>query len=772
MENQTVNILMVDDRVENLMAIEAVLTSPEYCLVRAASGEEALRHVLKMDFAVILLDVQMPGIDGFETAQLIRAREKSKDIPIIFITALSQTQEHVSNGYQVGAIDYLFKPFPPLILKSKVAEFVKIYKAQRQIQEQNHLILENSKELEAAYTRLQKSEALSRAITETSIDSLFTLAGNGKIQSVNPAGSQMFGYSEEDFLQMKISKLVPLFSSCSLEDVKQGIIVESIAVRQDGSEFPVDIQLTNITIENEPFFVISIRDITERKNQYLQLEKLVQQRTAELLVSNQNLQREIEEKNKMMRTVSESRQMYKSLFQYHPDAVYSFDLEGRFISLNRGLSQLTGLSPEELLNHHFIGLVAERDREKTLANFQSAVNGEPQNYELEICHKEGHIVQTNVTNIPIIVDDQVIGVYGIAKDISLQKKLWQELAESEDKYRQLVEESPEAIIVQRLDSQKCSFINKTGLNLLGVQNGEDIIGKSLEPFVHPSQYIELLDKIEAIKAGLKVSTFDSKFITQHKDIIDVQVKCIPFVYRGVPSLHIVVRDITELKQSREFIKQSEKLTVVGELAAGIAHEIRNPLTSLRGFTQLLEYQMDTKVEYVPIMISEIDRINTIVSELLLLAKPNHVDFQRIELLQIIENIITLMKAQANLHGVEIVLRSQDIHSYYIYGLENKLKQVFINLLKNAIEAMPNGGNIVIQLERLGGQIKISVMDQGGGIPREFLDKIGQPFFTTKHTGTGLGIMVCQSIIDSHQGTMFIHSEEGKGTTVEIVLGGC
>jgi PAS domain S-box-containing protein len=772
MENKTVNILMVDDRVENLLALEAVLTSPDYRLVSATSGEEALRYVLKMDFAVILLDVQMPGIDGFETAQLIRAREKSKEIPIIFITALSQTKEHVSNGYQVGAIDYLFKPFPPLVLKSKVAEFVNIFKAKRQIHEQNKLINKSNAELKAAYTRLQKSEALSRAITETSIDSLFTVAEDGTIQSVNPASYQMFGYSKEEFLQMELQAILPLFGTSSLESVKQGTILESTAKRHDGSEFPIDLQITSIRVDKDKFFIISIRDITERKYQYIQLERLVQQRTEELLISNQKLQKEIEEKNKMMRTVRESKQVYKSLFQYHPDAVYSFDLEGNYISLNQGLTQLTGRGSDELLNRHFIDLIDGKDRDKTMEYFRLAVSGEPQNYEIDICHKEGHIVHVNVTNIPIIVDNQVIGVYGIAKDISLQNKLWQELAESEDKYRQLVEESPEAIIVQQLDSQICSFINKTGLNLLGIENSDAILGKSLESFVHPSEYNVLLEKMEALKEGLEATSFDSKFVTQHQDVVDVQVKCIPFVYRGVPSIHIVVRDITELKQSREFIKQSEKLTVVGELAAGIAHEIRNPLTSLRGFTQLLEFQMDTNVEYVPIMISEIDRINTIVSELLLLAKPNQVDFQQIEILHIIENIITLMKAQANLHGVDIELQRQEIQYYYIYGLENKLKQVFINLLKNAIEAMPNGGNIVIRLEQLNSQIKISIIDQGGGIPTEFLDKVGQPFFTTKDTGTGLGMMVCQSIIDSHQGTMCIHSELGKGTTVEIVFGGC
>ena len=124
---QKVNILMVDDHPENLLAIEAVLTSPNYNLISANSGNEALKCMLQHDFAVILLDVQMPGLNGFDTAKLIKAREKTKNIPIIFITAISQDMEHVHQGYSVGAIDYIFKPFHPETLKKKIEQFVKIH---------------------------------------------------------------------------------------------------------------------------------------------------------------------------------------------------------------------------------------------------------------------------------------------------------------------------------------------------------------------------------------------------------------------------------------------------------------------------------------------------------------------------------------------------------------------------------------------------------------------------------------------------------------------
>nr|WP_106778976.1 EAL domain-containing protein [Lysinibacillus timonensis] len=149
MKNEAkVNILLVDDRPENLLALEAIIEKDEYQLIKASSGEEALKYLLRYDFAVILLDVQMPGMDGFSTAKIIKAREKTKDIPILFITANYLDSEHIFMGYSVGAIDYILKPFDPIILKSKVERYVEIYLLQQKLLEQSQVLLEKNKVIE------------------------------------------------------------------------------------------------------------------------------------------------------------------------------------------------------------------------------------------------------------------------------------------------------------------------------------------------------------------------------------------------------------------------------------------------------------------------------------------------------------------------------------------------------------------------------------------------------------------------------------------------
>ena len=135
-QDEQINILLVDDKPENLLSLEAVLDEPCYCLVRAGSGDEALAKALKTDFAVILLDAHMPGLDGFETAKLIRGRDKSKETPIIFITAISKDDQDVRRGYALGAVDYIFKPFAPEVLRAKVAFFVELYQKTLALEQQ------------------------------------------------------------------------------------------------------------------------------------------------------------------------------------------------------------------------------------------------------------------------------------------------------------------------------------------------------------------------------------------------------------------------------------------------------------------------------------------------------------------------------------------------------------------------------------------------------------------------------------------------------------
>ena len=147
---EQINILMVDDSPTNLLALQSILSAPDRNLVSAASGDDALRYLLDNEVAVILMDVYMPGLDGLETAELIRGRDRSRDIPIIFLTADSTGGRHLSRGYSLGAVDYIVKPIEPDILRSKVAVFVELFKKTQEVKRQAELLKEKNLELENA----------------------------------------------------------------------------------------------------------------------------------------------------------------------------------------------------------------------------------------------------------------------------------------------------------------------------------------------------------------------------------------------------------------------------------------------------------------------------------------------------------------------------------------------------------------------------------------------------------------------------------------------
>lgn len=227
-------------------------------------------------------------------------------------------------------------------------------------------------------------------------------------------------------------------------------------------------------------------------------------------------------------------------------------------------------------------------------------------------------------------------------------------------------------------------------------------------------------------------------------------------------------DITELRHAEEMLQKNEMLSAIGQLAAGIAHEIRNPLTSLKGFTKLISSGV-AKESYAEIMMNELSRIEMIVSELLVLAKPQALDFAFKETGAILHDVVMLLESQANLNNVEIFC-SVENDLPPVRCVENQIKQVFINMIKNGIEAMPAGGGIFIHAGLEEGRcLRIRFTDTGPGIPDSKLARLGQPFFTTKEKGTGLGLTVCFKIMENHHGSIRFQSEVGKGTTVTVTL---
>lgn len=638
-EKTQVNILLVDDHPENLLALEAVLASPEYQLVKVSSGEEALKWVLKEEFAVILLDVQMPGLDGFETAKLIKRRKKSKDVPIIFITAISQASEHVLRGYSAGGIDYVFKPFEPEALRKKVEGFVRIHQASAQVKVQSQLLRQRAAELEHVNHELErtafslrKTEALARGIRDVSIDTILTLDQENLILNINSAVQEMFGYTEEELIGEPATRLLPEFEQ--LLEERQPKLVDTIALTQTGKSFPVEISIGEAIVDdNQCVIVCSIRDITERyeiqkarEEQYLMLEKLVQERTIEISLTNEKLRL--------------SEQRFRKTFESSPNlmSIRSFD-DGSYIDVNESWEKLTGYRYKEVKN-------------------------------------------------------QKIDIFTMAGDAA--KEIFNDEA---------TQEHP-------IHNVRVAYHTKSG----------------------------------EIREGL-LST----------EILELD---------GKNCLLSVLTDITERLLLEKEMSRLDRLDLIGEMAAGIAHEIRNPMTTVRGFLQMMSARSQhiNNHEYFDLMIGELDRANSIITEFLTLSKNQALELKSNNLNELLQTLFPLIQADAFNRKNDVQLELSELPDFKFD--QREIRQMILNLARNGLEAMPSGGTLSLRNYKEDEEIILEVQDEGHGIDPEYLDKLGTPFFTTKESGTGLGLAVCFGIAEKHKARIAIKTGS-KGSTFSV-----
>jgi PAS domain S-box-containing protein len=342
------------------------------------------------------------------------------------------------------------------------------------------------------------------------------------------------------------------------------------------------------------------------------------------------------------------------------------------------------------------------------------------------------------------------------------------LEASESKYRLIAENTSDLIMVMD-KNHSISYFSPSHEITLGYQ-GEELSKTELCQFIHPEDIEPFKDAVKKLFAK-KESSNTIEFRLKHKNghWIEFESRCMTVTgpKNAIEHMVMISRDISERKKAEEILLQSEKLSIVGELAAGVAHEIRNPLTTIKGFVQLYKKQ-DSSIEFSDLLLNELERIETITSELLSLGKPQAIKLSKVDIRELLENTLELLQPQAYMSNTQFELNSEG-ENFYITCEKNQIKQVFLNILKNAMEAMKDGGDILINLTSNGNNLVVSIKDKGCGIPEELLPRLGEPFYTLKEKGTGLGLMICHKIIKQHNGKITYYSKVNEGTLVEIKL---
>jgi PAS domain S-box-containing protein len=576
---------------------------------------------------------------------------------------------------------------------------------------------------------------------------------DGRQLLVNSSLCSLLGYSTEEMIGHHylafshaddVEKDAQLLKQ-TLRGERQSYQLEKRYVHKDGSLIwgILHVSLVRDTEANPIYVVIQIQDVSEQKRLKHKLE--------------------------------EYRSSYQSLLRHNPDMICMLDENGKLVTANPAAERIAGYSSHELVGQSLEFLIVPDYLPKLWDLFEQATLGVHGSTEAKIYHKQGHHVLLEINFVPSMNQGNVSVIYVIAKDVTKPKHNEEIIDQLHNKNQLILNAVSDGIF--GIDEQLGTMFWNKAAELLTGYTYEEMMGKN--PYHILTRTCGTDEVVDASKDSILYRTMvegvydcDSNeiFYKKNGDSFPVEYMTSPIYDQDrIIGVVLTFKDIAERQRSEEMLRRSEKLSTVGQIAAGVAHEIRNPLTSLKGFIQFLQQGAANKQEYYEIMMSELNRIELIITEMLVLAKPQLIRYQPKRIEDIIKSVITLLEAQAIMNNIQFVV-AMDHHLPLVHCDENQLKQSFINLIKNAMEAMPDGGHIDIQLYLIGDtEVRVVIRDRGFGIPDDVLARLGEPFYTTKEKGAGLGIMITYKIIEDHHGQLTVESKVGEGTVVSVTL---
>jgi PAS domain S-box-containing protein len=441
----------------------------------------------------------------------------------------------------------------------------------------------------------------------------------------------------------------------------------------------------------------------------------------------------------------------------------------RYIDVNPSYLKGTGLLIEDVKDKQIQEVFESREANLVMDNYKKSIKLKKAiSYEENVkIHHQHKTYETTI--IPIFLEEKGVCRYilGVSRDISSEKKYDQLLQEAKSELKALVQ--PQQGVIIEVEKRRKDFFYIACEGPLVKQfdlTPEEVIGKRPQDLFPPDMVETIIGQYQLCWETKEKIFYEWSGQTEKAEFCWLAILT-PVMEDGeIRSFIIYAIDILERKQAEESLMKTEKLALIGELAAGIGHEIRNPLTSIRGFIKYMRQNKEyIKDEFFDVIDTELESLNQIAGELMILAKPQVTQFEINDIISLLNEVVFLLEPEAFSFGVRI-LKNYQCNQAFVYGEKHQLKQVFMNLMKNAIDAMQEQsyGKLVIECEQTDSDIIVKITDDGCGIPKELLKKIGEPFYTTKEKGTGLGLMVSYRIIKNHKGSIVCESVEGEGTS--------
>lgn len=493
---------------------------------------------------------------------------------------------------------------------------------------------------------------------------------------------------------------------------------------------------------------------------------------------------DITEQKEAEKKLLAANQQVNDIIEFLPDATFVIDCDKKVIAWNRALEEMIGVPKEQVIgkgdNVYAISFYRQKVPlliDHVIENDSNIMDDKYDFFERKgnkiiaegylpyIFNGKGGYV-CGVASPLIDRSGKIVGAIETIRDITERKQAEASLRLSEERFYKVFNNSPVPMFIHSYPTNgRILYVNDSFVKFAGYQRDECIgqtpeelnlyenpeeIAKMTQLFIKQG-FIRNLEIISRMKSGdLRVGLFSAEFIN----------------FDGKQCILMVIADITELKQFEKEILRLDRLDLIGEMAAGIGHEVRNPMTTVRGFLQILGTKEDTLKykEYFDLMIGELDRANSIISEFLSLAKNMTREYQVMNLNSIVEALLPLIQADALRNDKLLNIELGKIIDLLLN--EKEIRQLILNLVRNGLEAMTRKGNLTIRTLMDNQAVILVIQDQGTGIEPNVLEKLGTPFFTTKENGTGLGLAVCYSIAARHNAKIEIKSNSG-GTAVFV-----
>jgi PAS domain S-box-containing protein len=756
-------ILLVDDEPANLIALRVLLEGLDLALVKAHSGEEALRLVVEDEFAVVLLDVQMPGIDGFETATRLRERKETRHTPIIFLTAYDIDRSSIEKAYELGAVDFLIKPLMPVVLRAKVNGFVELLQYRQQIKRQAEELRQAERRaleqrLAEESTRLEHQRESLRVALGSIGDAVITTDAAGRVTYLNPVSESLTGWTNEDATGQSLHTVFHIVNEKTRQTVENpvakviatgyivGLANHTVLISKDGTERAIDDSAAPIRNSQGDIagVVLVFRDVSERREA---------ERTARFLAS---------------------------IVESSDDAIIGKDVNGIITSWNRAAERLFGYSATEAVGRH-VAMLAPPDRADEMPSILSRIRrGERvDHFDTVRRAKDGRLIPISLTVSPIKDEDgNIIGASKFARDISERRRAEQALREEKARLHATLNGIGDAVIVTNAEG-RVTMMNPVAQRLtswteegVGHPLGEVfriINEQSRQPVENPVAKVLRQGQIVGLANRAVLIDKDGR-----ERPIDDSAAPIKNEQGQTVGVVLVFRDVTERRRAEEALKEADRRK--DEFLATLAHELRNPLAPICNAVELLrnaESNVGVMEDARRMVERQVWHMVRLVDDLLDISRFTMGKLQLrkewVELAAVIRSAIEaarpLMQAQG--HELTVALLPDPV---YLHADPIRLAQVFSNLLTNSAKYTEKGGHVSLTAERQGNEAIVAVRDTGIGIAAEHLSHIFEifsqltPALDRSQGGLGIGLSLVRGLVELHGGTVEAHSAgPGKGS---------